>query len=195
VSQSAANPTPFLPHDLHRFAMQEQQDPTLLSAFITDVANGLWSPDELAARHGFDSVAAMREFLKRPPVFRMVKQARAVWSSAAGTNARISEKAKLLVEDNIGKISRLAMDPGVPAPVRVASLNMLEKLCNFPRPAPGGGTAVAASNLSINITIDGKTESFTGAPTIEGQPDSPTITAIETDQSYSEADFEGAEES
>lgn len=149
-----------------------QVEADLLPGLITDLAQGIYEPEDIAERYALGSAAALYQFLQSHPVVRkQIQRYRAAYMSDDSVEKRIRQKAGLATEDIITDAVQMIRNPTISPSQKREWATWLSRNAGTDGPVPtvgrfDGTASGAVLNLNI-IFSDGRKEQLSVMPTIE----------------------------
>jgi hypothetical protein len=159
----------------------------LMQAWCTDIARAVHEPRTIAARYGFEDVAAMQHYVAtHPAIERRIKELTAAWESDSNVETRVRCLAGHAVLEALPTTGRLMLDPLIAANTKVDALKAHARIAGVDIPpavardaqagaSPGQGKfsvqiIFASTGKVENITtVEGPETSHDGLPSIEGE--------------------------
>lgn len=141
------------------------------SELAFDLASGLWERDIVLQKHEVDE--SQWERLRKNPQFReKLREAFDYWNGKNGADRRIRAKAKMMLEESLPVLHKIANAEDNSAGARLSAIERMEQLSGMKEEQPGGGATGPVFAISINI--GGETVSISGQPgtrqsTVEGE--------------------------
>lgn len=136
-------------------------DAEVLSAFVTDMAEEIYSRTEIRTRYGM-TAQTMLDFLRRPGIIERIKARRAVFRSGESIQERNRAYYGSIALDGASKLDKIIHDKLTTATQVLDALTLASRVAGTYSPAskPEGFMAGGSpgSTFSVNINFSGGTE-------------------------------------
>lgn len=168
-------------------------DDKVLSAFITDVAQDIYSHTEICERYGVSYPAGMLDLIRRPGIAKRIKERRAIWNSGESIQDRNRAYYGTVAMEGASKLDKLIQAGDTPPALVMEGITIASRNAGIYNSGGGGkveGSTQVGAQFAINIVFSGagKTERIgttvavgpgTGSTTVEGPAPPLTIDADE----------------
>ena len=127
-----------------------------------DLAQDLYTPDELIERHGLNQ-AMLRRLLRSKSFRAMVTAAKGEWAAPGNAKNRAQLKAQLAVEEAIPDLYTIIVDKEEAATARVSAFSQLREVGKFEK-APAEQAGSGGPGFSVTINLGDNTLKVSAAP-------------------------------
>ena len=132
-------------------------DSKVLAAFITDMAQNIFSYDEISQRYGL-SMATMLDIVRRDGIAQQIKARRAVFTSGDSVQERTKTLYGLIAMDAASRLDQVIHDPATPIGAVLDGLTLAARnagVYNSGSQKTDIITPMGGAQFAVNITFAG----------------------------------------